>query len=336
MAARFATTIWLAAPMLLTATTATAQEPTLQSLVERKQLIATELAGQVSLCSARRDTDHFAFKGCIDWHSAVHGVWALLAFERATGDRRHAPLVAAILDKDAIAREREYLIRLPRFELPYGRAWFLRLAIEHHALTSSTDLRDMADETAASLRDYFRSAGFDRTSGSYDSASWTLINLFDYAGYRGLSQLQAEVAGWIRNQVIAPDPRCPPGLESGGFMAICTNWGALATRVLDQNEYGRWLDRFVAANGLPDPITPRVAHSFGLNFSRAWGLWDMYAKSQRPDIAEAYVRHFARGFSPSSNWNGDYRAVGHWVAQFGMFALQPSVRTASRPLPTTA
>ena len=314
--------------MLMFAPAAIAQDPALKdpalgSLVERKETIAADLAAQAALCSSRRDTDHFAFKGCIDWHSAVHGVWALLAFERATGDRRHAPLVASILDKDAIAREREYLRRLPRFEMPYGRAWFLRLAIEHHRLTSSADLLEMADEVAASLRDYFRSSGVDRASGSYDSASWALLNLFDYSRHRGLGELQAEAEGWIRTHVVAPDARCPLDLERGNFMAICTNWAALVARVLSKDEYKAWLDRFVAVNGLPNPITPIGAHSFGQNFSRAWGLWDMYAKSQRPDIAEAYAKHFERGFSPASNWSGDYLKVGHWVAQFGMFALQP-------------
>jgi hypothetical protein len=312
----------LAASMLFVPAAAFAQEPALQSLTDRKAAIAAELAAQVAFCSSRRDTDHFAFKGCIDWHSAVHGAWALIAFERATGDRRHSALVASILDKDAIAREREYLRRRPSFELPYGRAWFLRLAIDHHALTSSVELRDMADETAASLRDYLRS-GVERASGSYDSASWALINLFDYAKHRGHGELQAEVTGLIKDQIVTANPRCPLSLELGNFMAICTNWGALAARVLDQDEYGKWIARFIEINGLPSPITPRGAHSFGLNFSRAWGLWDMYAKSQRPDVADAYVKHFERGYLPPANWSGDYRAVGHWVAQFGMYALQP-------------
>jgi hypothetical protein len=49
----------------------------------------------------------------------------------------------------------------------------------------------------------------------------------------------------------------------------------------------------------------------------------MFDKTARPDIADAYAAHFQRGFAPASNWNGSYRAVGHWVAQFGLFALQP-------------
>jgi len=49
----------------------------------------------------------------------------------------------------------------------------------------------------------------------------------------------------------------------------------------------------------------------------------MYQGSGRDDELKAYLDHFEGGVTPTSNWRGDYRAVGHWVAQFGMFALQP-------------
>jgi hypothetical protein len=60
-----------------------------------------------------------------------------------------------------------------------------------------------------------------------------------------------------------------------------------------------------------------------MNFSRAWSLWDVAAASGEPAYRVAYARHFKAGFEPHSNWNGDYMRVGHWVAQFGMFALRP-------------
>src|SRR5262245_889763 len=113
--------------------------PALAALVERKRAIAAELARQVAFASRRKDTHHPAFKGCVDWHSAVHGTWALLAYQRATGDTGYAALVASILETQALAREREHMRRSAMFEMPYGRAWFLRLAIEHHKLTAADD-----------------------------------------------------------------------------------------------------------------------------------------------------------------------------------------------------
>lgn len=298
--------------------------PSLAPLVERKAVIASQLARQVAFCSSRRDTDNPAFQGCIDWHSAVHGVWALTAYERATGDRRFSPLVASILDVDKLKREREHLRQAPLFEMPYGRAWFLRLAIERHRLTGSNDLSDFADEVALSIRDYYRHRPIDRFSGAYDSASWALINLFDYARQRNLADVQAEVADWVKVNFDAVDPKCSYDLERNEFMAVCTNWAALASRVLDREAFSAWVAKFIEVNGLPAPIMDPVAHhSYGLNFSRAWGLWDIYDKTQRADAANAYAEHFNRGFAPASNWSGSYGAVGHWVAQFGMFAIQP-------------
>ncbi len=83
-------------------------------------------------------------------------------------------------------------------------------------------------------------------------------------------------------------------------MAICTNWAALVSRVLDREAYAAWLDKFIETNGLPHPVTdPCTDHDFGLNFSRAWGLWDMYDKTGRADVANAYAEHFHRGFAPA-------------------------------------
>jgi hypothetical protein len=296
--------------------------PELAALDHDKQTTAADLARQVAYCSGRQDTAHPAFKGCIDWHSAVHGVWALLAYQRATGDAQYAALVASILNKDALAQERAHLQQAPLFEMPYGRAWFLLLAIEHHRLTGLKDLLPFADEVALSLRDYYRRHGIDRFSGAYQSASWALINLFDYAQHRHLSDLEAEVKDAVKKNFVDVEPKCAIFRERGEFMAICSNWAALVARVLPREEYAPWLEKFIAINGLPTPLAHSDSdHEFGL--SRAWGLWDMCAASGRADVAAAYAAHLKAGYQPASNWRGSYQAVGHWVAQFSLFALQP-------------
>jgi hypothetical protein len=208
--------------------------------------------------------------------------------------------------------------------MPYGRAWFLRLAIDHHRLTGADDLLAFADEVAISLRNHFRRRGIAPLSGAYASCSWALINMLDYARHRRSVGLENELAGWIKTNVI--DAVRPYGYagERDSFMAVGTNWAALVSRVLDRGAYAAWLDSFIAANGLPSPILRANSdHEFGLNFSRAWGLWDMCAASGRADLARCYAEHLARGLTPATNWRGDYIVVGHWVAQFAMFALQP-------------
>src|SRR5262249_49432385 len=141
---------------------------------------------------------------------------------------------------------------------------------------------------------------------------------------RQLGELECEATCWINKSFVDMEPTCAYERERGNFMAICTNWAALVSRVLEAQQYAGWLDRFIAANGLPSPIVHANGdHELGLNLSRAWGLWDMYAQSGRADVAEAYAAHLDRGLTPSSNWRGSYMVVGHWVAQFGMFAMQP-------------
>ena len=265
-------------------------DPALTPLMEQKGAMAAELAKQIAYCSSRRDTDHPAFKGCIDWHSSVHGVWALIAYERATGDKTHVELVSSILNKGALQRERDHLRREPMFEMPYGRSWFLRLATDHRLLTGSDGLADFADEVALSILQYYRRNPIDRFSGSYESASWALINLLDYARSRNRRDIQDEVTGWVRKSFVSVDMTCPWDRERNHFMAVCTNRAALVSRVQERDEYAEWLGKFIERNGLPSAVSkPLGAHHYGLNFSRAWGLWDIYSKTDRADVARSYA-----------------------------------------------
>ena len=68
----------------------------------------------------------------------MHGHWALLRLARVTGDARFSDAALGELTPDRIAAEAARLRGEPAFEMPYGRAWLLRLAIEH-ALVTGTD-----------------------------------------------------------------------------------------------------------------------------------------------------------------------------------------------------
>jgi hypothetical protein len=296
-------------------------------LVETRTRIAEELAAHIRLCVARRDSSHAAFRGCLDWHSAVHGVWALVAYARLTGDRRHDALVAEILKPDRLTAERALLRARPGFEMPYGRAWFLRLAREHAIASGSPALRPMADEVLASMLAYYSSRRPDPRRGSYESDSWALINMHDYAGWSGNAAALAKVDSWVRAHFLDAEGGCDYALETGHFMAVCTNWAWLVSRVLGREAFDRWAEGFFAG-GLPRPVARPVNwHHHGLNFSRAWGLCALHAASgsaeARRAYLEAYVAHFRATYETPALWRGSYEGVGHWVPQFGMLALQP-------------
>src|SRR5450755_4328262 len=109
----------------------------------------------------RHDTSHPAFHGCIDWHSACHATWALLAHRGLTGDARYESLVDDILMPSKLALEAADLAARPQFEMPYGRAWLLRLALEDRLVTGSTRLQFIACDTAASLAGQYRTEPVD-------------------------------------------------------------------------------------------------------------------------------------------------------------------------------
>jgi Protein of unknown function (DUF2891) len=306
----------------------------LAPLLEHKAKIAAELAKTVRVCVARKDTGHPAFHGCIDWHSAVHGVWALTAYARMTGDKQDAPLIAATLGTGKIAAERNYLRAHPDFEMPYGRAWFLRLADEQLA-SGDDSLKPMADEVLASMLAYYRKRAPDPRRGSYASDAWALINMHDYAAATSDATALAAIRGWVEAHFVKNQSSCDYALETGEFMAVCTNWAWLVSKVLVGQEFDSWASAFFERSGLPRPVLQPVNwHHHGLNFSRAWGLWHLYAASgqasARQAFLEAYVAHFRQTYERPQQWRGSYEGVGHWVPQFGMLALQPLFAPAAK------
>jgi len=304
--------------------TPTALAPLLQARVE----IARELAGHIHFGVTRRDTGHAAFHGCLDWHSAVHGTWALVAYSRMTGDRQFEPLIAQILTPDKLAAERALVRAHPDFEMPYGRAWFLRLAREHELTFRNGALKPMADDVLASLLAYYRECRPEPRRGSYESDAWALINMHDYAAWSGNAAALETIQGLVSAHFVNAEGVCDYALEAGHFMAVGTNWAWLVSKVLPQAAFDRWAVAFFAQSGLPRPVTqPLNWHHHGLNFSRARSLWGLHAASGSASAGqaylEAYVAHFRATYDTPTLWCGSYEGVGHWVPQFGMLALQP-------------
>jgi hypothetical protein len=309
----------------------------MQALLQARWEIARALTEPIRDGLTRKDTGHAAFHGCLDWHSAVHGAWALTAYARAAGDAACDDLLAETLRPEKLAAERTLLATRPGFEMPYGRAWLLRLAREHGLYTRATSgasaaqstLSTMADEVLASMLSYYRlQRRPDPRRGSYQSDTWALINMLDYAAWSGNAAAEKAIRGLVEAHFLDPGGGCDYALEAGHFMAVATNWAWLVCKVLPPDHFDRWQRSFLAGTGLPLPVTqPLGWHHHGLNFSRAWGLWALAASLAKGPAREAclaaYAAHFHASYDTPELWRGSYRGVGHWVPQFGMLALQP-------------
>ncbi len=298
--------------------------PELAAFLAERGRIAAALSEPIAACVQRHDTDNPAFHGCIDWHSSVHGTWALTAYGWATGDTRYRALVDGLLAPALIAQERKHLAANPRFEMPYGRAWFLRLAIDHRRATGSELLTPMADDIARSIVARYSASPPDPTAIAYRSATWALINLYDYATLQGDRRTLAFVEAAVRARYLT-DQACPlqsVELEPGEFMAVCTNWAWLVSKVLPHDQFVAWLGRFLPAELPLAPVAqPASIHQVGLNFSRAWGLWNLYRATGARRYLDLYLGHIDATYRRPELWKGEYDTVAHWVAQFGMLAL---------------
>jgi hypothetical protein len=292
--------------------------------IERdRAAIAAQLVEPIARCVKRNDTDHVIFHGCIDWHSSVHGMLGLVLFGDISGNKRYDAFVEQQLAVPKLALEREMLMRNPAFEMPYGRAWFLRLAIEHERRYGSQKLRAMADDVAGSLKTFIAPRRSDLLEGDYGSISWALINLIDYAQATGNQGLLDFANGYARDALLRAGPRCSYQLERAEFMSICLQRAWLAAKVLTAPEFEPWHRKFMQQVGIPEAIAnPTSAHHHGLNFSRSWALAALTRKTGLREYDVGFARHFEAGYRRRANWDGGYQTVAHWVAQFGMMALR--------------
>ncbi len=288
-----------------------------------------ELLAQVPAQHVRRhDTAHPAFHGCIDWHSACHATWALLAYQGLCGDVRHAAIVDEILMPAKLAAEAADLAARPQFEMPYGRAWLLRLALEDRRVTGSTRLTFFARDVAASLLEHNRARPPQIFAREYANPCWALINILDWAHVEGKPEIADEVRTIAYK--LAPElDRLPPEAEEESwpdFMAVTPAFCELLARtgaLKAEAVLAKAGARLLALKPVRQPQRP---HHFALNFSRAWALFALYAASDDERFLASYLDHMEASLCRPSWWRGDYRAVAHWVPQFALFALQRAMR----------
>jgi hypothetical protein len=279
----------------------------------------------------RHDTAHPAFHGCIDWHSACHATWALLAHRALTGNERYAGIVDAILMPAKLTLEAADLAARPQFEMPYGRAWFLRLALEDRLATGSTRLDSMARDVAASLVAHYSAKPADPLAREYTNPCWALLNLFDYAAV----ERRDDLANFVRERAARMLPwlaQLPSEADEAtwpDFMAVTpmlcelvVRAGVVGTDMVIDKVGGR-------LRNLTPIELPRKPHHYALNFSRGWALLALAQAGGGDDLLLLALDHIETNLHRPSWWRGDYRSVAHWVPQFGIFALQRAMRQAN-------
>lgn len=326
--------LWIAvcAVMTVTACTDASAAEIPQELIHFRDQRASMLARLVTsplACVVRNDTDHPVFHGCIDWHSSVHGVWSIVAVGSALHDNKLIEKATTLLNPRDLETERQFLQDHPKFEMPYGRAWFLRLAVDFQSASGDSRLTDMSDDVAASLAQYLFSRPIHPGSLSYESDTWALINLHYYAAWRKDEKLLTRIQEAVTHYYALIEGPCPAldaEAHATDFMPICTNWAWLVSMYMKPEKFRNWASSFLPPTAqIMEPVTdPSTPHHHGIDFSRAWGLWAVYWSTSDPRYLRAYLADVTTALDNRDWWAGDYETVSHWVAQFGILAIYPT------------
>ncbi len=296
------------------------------------------------------------FFGSFDWHSCVHSHWALARL-LAEGlldplwERRVASALDESLRPDALRREAASWERLPAHtERPYGLTWLLVLDAElarpevaraHPAWRPA--LGPLVDVLLPRVRDWVRGLSLPVRSGVHSDTAWSLALAWDWAEAAGDAALRSSVAA--RARALYLDDACAPcAYEPSGetFSSPIMNEAALMARVLDAEEFDRWMRGFLPAvfagrgGGSPDgedPLLPDPAaawdgesylgvHEVALPLARCIAARDA-ASALADQDARAYMASQARRWE-RKGMEGlvlDGCLADHWVGSFVVASL---------------
>ncbi|SHF30536.1 Protein of unknown function [Mariniphaga anaerophila] len=284
---------------------------------------------------------HPAFYGCFDWHSSVHGHWTLVTILNTFPDFEYRNEILAKLKKNItsenIRKEVEYFDdeHNKNFERTYGWAWLLKLdeALRDwgspEAIELQKNLQPLTTLVSQKFNDFLEKLIYPIRVGEHNNIAFGMSFAYDYA--KKYDPALAQQIGTKAREYFMEDCNCPLTWEPGGFdfLSPCLQEAALMQKILPKDEFKKWLKKFLpgfeknpAKFLTPAVVTDRsdgkLAHLDGLNFSRAWCLFEIGNSLTNNEMTELGVLHF--NYSYEKMDSGEY-AGAHWLASFATYAL---------------
>lgn len=282
---------------------------------------------------------HPAFFGCYDWHSAVHGHWAMLRVLNHFPDLPEAVAIKEVLNRHLTAAniraELAFQKADPTFEQPYGWAWALRLAEEirgsklPEAKTWAVAMAPLEAELVRLMRTYVRKATQPDRKGLHDNTAYALAHSWDYSVSMGRPELKAEIEAYARKTFLG-DRECDLAGEPGpyDFISPCFVEADLMRRVLTREEFSAWFNRFlpnIPPERLkpvmpPDLNNPYQVHLVGLMYQKAGAMLGVAARLAERDIRRANLIRAAREHEETA-WKAMFQSNyggTHWLASFAI------------------
>ncbi len=284
------------------------------------------LSAPITECVVRNDTAHPVFHGCIDWHSAVHGNYALRVVSRITGDTKFVDIAQSVMSSDGLSSELASVNDgQVSQELPYGFAWFLILDRE----AASAELAPLALSASSQLRQWITQhiGGSELLANDYHNLSFAVFAL-----HRWYLRFAPEDASALRRTVVPALAKrwrepCSQSRPNDEFFDPCANLllalsdaHAADHNVVDDADLASVLAAVIAIG----PLAPQELssiHAAGLNFSRSWAIYAAAMALGRPQLVKSADDFFLATFNAPQLWRENYHSYSHWVAQFGVHAL---------------
>ena len=165
--------------------------------------------------------------------------------------------------------------------------------MEYRRAGGDDRLERMADDVADSLVAYLKSHRFDPMIGSYESETWALLALRAYGTFRSHADTVAFVDGKVAEALKAGPEACPFAADARAesFMAICTNWAWLVGESVAGAAGTNAIHAILPPDARMTPVLqPSSAHVYGLDFSRAWGLWNVWQRTRDEPVSQGLCR----------------------------------------------
>ena len=290
----------------------------------------------------RPKTLHPVFYGCFDWHSSVHGHWLLVNLAKKFPELENRDQIIALLDKQfgaaKIKQEMTFFKTKHNesFERTYGWAWVLKLQEElegwNHpkAKRWAENLRPLSDMLIEKYIVFLPKLVYPIRTGEHPNTAFGLSLAYDYAVLKKDEKFQTAIREAAK-RFYEEDSDYAFSYEPSGYDFLSPGLQEidLMRKVLSKGEFMVWLKKFHPAIFDPkftlepgkiiDRMDGKLVHLDGLNFSRAWCLYEL-AKS---DGQFAHLKTLADkhlNYSLPNIVDGDYMGE-HWLASFACYAL---------------
>lgn len=285
---------------------------------------------------------HPVFYGCFDWHSSVHGHWLLVKLAKSFPGLENRDSIMNLLDKQfeagKIQREMAFFQTKNNesFERTYGWAWILKLQEELESWDNpqakrwANVLQPLSDMLIEKYTVFLPKLVYPIRTGEHPNTAFGLSLAYDYAALKKDSKFQDAIKDAAK-RFYAKDVNYAFAYEPSGYDFLSPGLQEidLMRKVLPKDEFMTWLRQFHPAIFDPkfalepgkvlDRTDGKLVHLDGLNFSRAWCLYDLANSDPKLEhlraIADAHL-----DFSLPNITDGDYMGE-HWLASFACYAL---------------